>query len=323
MPSGKRHVVVCGATGFLGRNILERLAKNEEFDVWGVRFGRPIPESPIPNVKFIQADLRNDDHARAVVRGADIVIQAAAVTTGVKDTFDKPYFHVTDNVVMNAYLMRAAHEAGVKHFIFLSCSVMYNQTQTVPQKEDDVDLNKPFYSKYFGGAWTKVFHEKMCEFYARLGKMRCTAIRHSNVYGPYDKFDLLRAHLFGATLRKVMDSKDGKVHVWGDGTEKRDLLYVSDVVDFIESVIDRHGQHFEVFNIGSEECISVKDLVSKVIFHSGRDLQVEFDTTQPSLRGTRLSLDSTKALQMFGWRQKVSLDEGIKMTLDWYKKKKS
>ena len=80
---------------------------------------------------------------------------------------------------------------------------------------------------------TKVYVEKMCEFFSRLGKTKHTVLRHSNMYGPHDKYDLEKSHVFGATVTKVMNSTDGKVNVWGTGEEKRDLLYVGDLVDFI------------------------------------------------------------------------------------------
>ena len=76
------------------------------------------------------------------------------------------------------------------------------------------------YERYFGAGWMKVFVEKMCEFYSRLGMNKYTVIRHSNIYGPHDKFDLDKSHVFGATLNKVINAKDDKVTVWGRGLEE-------------------------------------------------------------------------------------------------------
>ena len=90
----------------------------------------------------------------------------------------------------------------------------------------------------------------MCQFYSRLGKTKHTVIRHSNMYGPYDKYDLEKSHVFGATVTKVMESKDGKVNVWGTGEEKRDLLYVEDLVDFIDTALNNQSSPYELFNVG-------------------------------------------------------------------------
>ena len=99
--------------------------------------------------------------------------------------------------------------------------------------ETDWDANVPMEPRYFASGWTKIYIEKMCEFLRRLGVTRHTVIRHSNVFGPHDKFDLERSHVFGATVTKVMTAADGKMVVWGRGEEARDLLYVGDLVDFV------------------------------------------------------------------------------------------
>ena len=157
--------------------------------------------------------------------GYDILVQAAATTSGAKEIVNKPYYHVTDNAVMNSLIFRSAFEHNIGHVIFFSCTVMH-QSSDKPLKEDDFDANKGMHPRYFGVGWTKVYIEKMCEFYSRISSTKYTVVRHSNIFGPYDKFDLERSHVFGATMTKVMTAKDGgKIVVWGTGEEERDLLY--------------------------------------------------------------------------------------------------
>ena len=103
---GKVKVLVCGATGFIGRNITENLTLNPEFEVHAVRFSRP--EYDVPNVTWYRADLRKPEEVERVLKEKDIIIQAAATTSGSKDTITQPYIHVTDNAVMNSYIFRAA-----------------------------------------------------------------------------------------------------------------------------------------------------------------------------------------------------------------------
>ena len=102
---------------------------------------------------------------------------------------------------MNSYLFRAAFEHKVKHVIFFSCTVMYPSSEHA-LKETDFDANKALYPRYFGVGNTKLYIEKMCEFYAGISDTKFTAIRHSNIYGPHDKFDLERSHVFGEQLQK-------------------------------------------------------------------------------------------------------------------------
>lgn len=311
-----RHkVLVCGATGFIGRNLIEQLSRRADLEVHAVRLTRPAYSAD--GVQWHQADLRRVEEVERLVAGFDIVIQAAATTSGAKDIVTRPYIHTTDNAVMNSLLLRAAYEAKVKHFVFFSCTVMH-QSSDQPLDEDAWDANRPMEPRYFASGWTKVYIEKMCEFYARLGVTKHTVIRHSNVYGPHDKFDLERSHVFGATVTKVMTARDGAVHVWGEGEEARDLLYVGDLVDFVERAVDRQSAPYALYNVGCGRAVSVNELVGKIIAASGRSLRVEHDLTKPSIK-TSLYLDCRKAEEELGWTPKTPLEEGIRVTLDWWR----
>lgn len=312
----KKKLLVCGAAGFIGRNMAEYFAENEAFDVYGTYFQeRPLDN---PKIKMMEADLTNKKDVERALRDMDIIIQAAATTSGAKDITEKPYYHVTDNALMNSLLLRAAFENNLAHFIFFSCTVMYQSSDT-PLSENDFDANEEMVPKYFGVGWTKVYIEKMCEFYSRIGNTKYTVIRHSNIYGPYDKFDLEKSHVFGATMTKVMTSPPGgEVVVWGEGSEARDLLYVSDLVDFVEKTIEKQSSQFGLYTVGLGEAVSVSDLVKKIIEQSGKNLRISYDTTKPTIK-TSLYLDCSKAKRELGWEPKISLQEGIRKTMEWYK----
>lgn len=313
----KKKILVCGATGFIGRHMIEKFSQREDMEVYGTYF-KTEPKGSIVNskVKLIKADLTDKNQVDQVVKGMDYIVQAAAVTTGAKDTITRPYIHVTDNAVMNSILYRAAFEHKVQHVVFFSCTTMYPSSEK-PAREED--FNYQILDKYFGVAWTKVYIEKMCEFYSRISKTKYTAIRHSNIYGPYDKFDLERSHVFGATVTKVMTAKEGKISVWGDGMEIRDLLYVSDLVDFVEGTLNSQQDPFVLCNLGSGEPVTIRQLVQKIIDITGRQLKMEFDLSKPFIK-FNLAVDATKARQKFNWQPKVSLEEGIRKTVEWYKK---
>ncbi len=315
----KRKVLVCGATGFIGRNVAEMLADNPEFEVYGTYFkSKPYKYS---SLKLIKADLTKHDDVEKVTKGMDIIIQAAATTSGAKDIINKPYYHVTDNAVMNSLIFRAAYDQNVKHLVFFSCTVMYPSSND-PLKETDFDANKQLYPSYFGVGWTKVYLEKMSEFYSRLGRTKYTVFRHSNIYGPYDKYDLERSHVFGATITKVMTAKDaGEIVVWGTGEEKRDLLYVSDLIRAVELSLSKQVSNFELLNIGLGKAISIADLTKMIIRISGKNVTLKFDTSKPSLK-TSLCLNTEKAKKLIGWSPEVSLEEGINKTIQWYKEEK-
>jgi GDP-L-fucose synthase len=310
----KKKILICGATGFIGRNIAERFASEDEYEVFGTYFNSE-PYN-YPGLTLIKADLRKPEDVDRLLAGKDIIIQAAATTSGAKDIVNRPFLHVTDNAIMNSLIFRAAYEHKVSHLVFFSCSVMY-QPSDRSVKEEDFDANKEIHKNYFGVGWTKVYLEKMCEFYSRIGPTKYTVIRHSNIYGPYDKFDLERSHVFGATITKVLSAKDGdKIIVWGTGEEERDLLYVSDLVDFVELILEKQETKFEIINVGYGKSIAIRDLVQKIIDASGKNLSIEYDKTKPTIK-TKLALDITKA-RNFGWSPKISLEEGIKKTIAWW-----
>lgn len=311
----KKKVLVCGVTGFIGRNISEKLAENKNLDVYGTYF-QTKPDSLLvkKGVTPIKVDLISKSQVDQVVSGKDIIIQAAAVTSGSKDILTRPYIHVTDNAVMNSLIFRAAFEHKVKHVVFFSCTVMY-PNQDSPVKE--ADFNYQICDPYFGVGWTKVYLEKMCEFFSRASETRYTAIRHSNIYGPFDKYDLEHSHVFGATITKVMNAKDS-ITVWGDGTETRDLLYVSDLVNFVEIILFYQKVPFELINIGAGSAITISNLVKKIIKASGKKIKAEFDNSKPSIK-FNLSLNIDKAERVYKWKPKITLEEGIIKTINWYR----
>jgi len=313
--SNRKKVLVCGATGFIGRNIVEALSKRKEIQVFALYNRRPKYECEF--VEWVKGDLTNLNDVDRLVNGIDVIIQAAATTSGSKDIVSRPFIHVTDNAVMNSLLFRTAHERKVKHVIFFSCTVML-QSNMLPQTEKEYDANLELHPKYFGVGHTKLYLEKMCEFYSRLGETKYTVIRHSNIYGPHDKFDLERSHVFGATITKVLQSRDSKVSVWGTGEEERDLLYVDDLVSFVECAIERQEVSYGLYNCGYGSSISIKSLVEKIIKSSGMKLEIEHDLSQPSIK-TSLSLNCDKAKSELGWECKTTLEEGIVKVISWWK----
>lgn len=317
----QKRVLVLGASGFVGYSLFEALTKREDLDVWGTyqtnRYGRIKPYSK----KLIKADLTKEKRVSKVLcLRFDVVIQAAAYSTGAKDAKERPYIQITPNAVVNSLVFQAAFDNHVSQVIFPSCSVMY-PSRDEPSKETDVDRNN-LLGPYFGAANMKLYSEAMCQFFAGLGRAGFTAIRPSNIYGPHDRFDPERSHVFGATIRKVMEAKDGKVVVWGQGQEVRDFLYVDDFVRFVELVIDRQDYPFDIFNVGLGQSITIRELVEKVVGASGKNLEIVYDPSGPTI-GTKISMNINKAKEKFGWQPRVSLDEGIAKTIAWYRQNKT
>jgi nucleoside-diphosphate-sugar epimerase len=317
----KQKVLICGATGFLGRNLLESFSKNDSYEVRAVwHKSTDLTDVYRDGVEWIHADLTKHHNVKDVFYGGvDIVLQYAGVTSGVKDIVSQPYIHVTDNAIMNSLLMREAFQNEIKHFVFPSCTLMYQSSDKL-LREVDVDENDDIYEKYYGAGNTKLYLEKICKFYSSFGKTKFSVLRQSNVYGKYDKFDLQKSHVFGATIVKVVDAFDS-ISVWGTGEEKRDLLYVDDLVDCVHSVIEKQESDYELINVGCGEAISVSNLVQKIVDIYNKDIRIDYDESKPTVK-TKLALDITKAKELFDWYPKTSLENGIRHTLNWYKQSK-
>jgi|TARA_B100000768_G_C11281057_1_gene378639 nucleoside-diphosphate-sugar epimerase len=308
-----KKVLICGATGFIGKNITLGLSGNKNYEIHAVRYKRPAYKTS-DNVKWHKADLRNPNSIDKLIKGMDIVIQAAATTSGSKDIVSKPYIHVTDNAVINSYMFRSSYAHKIKHFIFPSCTVMYPSSKK-PTKESD--YNGKIIDKYKGAGETKVYLEKIAKFYSMLSDTKFTIIRHSNIYGPHDKYDLEKSHVFGATITKVMKATD-TLEVWGTGKEIRDFLHADDLVDFIKTAIRKQKSQYEIYNCGSGSPITVRELCEKIIKLSGKDIKIQFNKAKPSIP-FNMFLNTAKAKKELGWSPKTKIDKGIIKTLKWWK----
>jgi GDP-L-fucose synthase len=307
-------ILICGATGFIGRNLTEYFAGKDDYEVYAVWHNRP--SFKVAGVTWLQGDLRKTEDVDRLIDGMDIIIQAAATTSGSKDIVNRPYIHVTDNAVMNSLLLRAAFDYHIKQFVFFSCTVMY-QSSDKALTEKDFNPSQELHSRYFGVGWTKVYIESMCEFFSKLERTKHTVIRHSNIYGPYDKYDLERSHVFGATVTKVMNAED-KIEVWGTGEEERDLLHVNDLLLFVEKAIKQQENFFELLNCGIGKAVSIRKLVEMMVRLTGKNIKIEHDLSQPSIK-TSLFLNCKKAKEIIGWEPSIDLNTGITHTLEWYK----
>ena len=311
-----KQMLICGADGFIGRNALEFF--HGEYEITAVLFSDDDPKfGRLEGVKYICTDLRNEESVKNIFskNKFDVVIQAAATTTGSKDVVERPYLHLTDNVVMNAWIFREAMLSKVGHVLFPSCTVMY-QPKEFPQKESDWNASDEIYPSYFGVGNMKVFNENMCDFYSRLGTTKFTAFRHSNVYGPYDKFDLDKCHVVPAFVKKVSDAVS-EFEVWGTGKAKRDVIYISDLINFIDLCIKNQKNAYELFNCGAGEAFPILQLARTVMKLQSKELQLIMDKTKPDIP-TTVILDCEKAKKILGWEPKVGLEEGLRKTCDWY-----
>lgn len=317
----KPKVLVCGASGFIGRNIFEDLLKSDELDVFGTFHRKKFSDTP----RLLQVDLTSWEKVERLLTDRDwgCVIHAAAVTDGYLAVSANPAKYIAANIIMNTLLGEAAFKFRVPHFIFMSCTTVYPHFLNRPVTEDDtVFTPEQLHPKYFGGAWVKLSTENVYRYFSTIGDTKFAIIRHSNIYGPHDKFDLDRGHVLAATIHKIMQAANGgTVTIWGEGKEKRDFLHVSGLVRFVRLAtanLQKRGSKFEVYNVGLGASISIRDMAELVLRLSGKSLKIEFDASKPSVQ-SELVLNIEKA-KIIGWQPLSSLTEGIAQTIDWYQR---
>ena len=123
----KKNLIILGSSGFIGKNLIQYFSKKKQFSLYGTyNKNKPIKVS---GVKYLKCDLLNNKKVNQILKNKDIVIMAAATTSGAKDIIERPYIHVTDNVIMNSIITRSAFDNSCGHVIFLSCTVMYHSSK--------------------------------------------------------------------------------------------------------------------------------------------------------------------------------------------------
>ena len=309
----KKKILILGASGFIGRNLSKFFSK--KYKVYGTYF----KNKPKLNKKIIlkKVNILNKNQLHKIMKNKDIVINAAAITSGAKDIVNKPYIHFTENALINSVSIRSAFDNNVKNYICLSCSIIYHNSR-IPVKENEFNLNKKIYKKYFGGAWVKIFAEKSCQFFAQFQKCKYSIIRHSNIYGPDDKYDLNKSHFLGATINKVNNPTSNNLVFWGKGDEMRDFLYIDDLSRAIDKILKYQNNYFDIINISYGKSFRIKDIAKKIKKISKKKLKIIHDASMPNLN-INISVNNKYALRKYKWKPLVTIDEGLKKTIRWYK----
>ena len=315
MFEGKR-VLVTGAGGFLGTNIAKRIVEEGGY-VRGTLHKR-MPQYEHSHLEYVNADLTQMADCQRVVEGMDYVFMCAANTSGAAVMATQPLAHVTPNVVMNAQMLEASYQVKIKKFLFISSSAAYPPSGDRPVSEDEMFEGDP-YEAYFSVGWMKRYAEVLCRIYSEKIKnpMSTVVIRPSNVYGPFDKFDLERSHVTAALIRKVVERQD-PLEVWGTGEDVRDLIFVDDFIDAVILAMEK-VETFNPINIAFGEGCRVRDVLTTLLEVDGfQNANVVVNPTKPSMIPIRL-IDMNKAKTLLGFVPQINLRTGLDKTLKWYR----
>ncbi len=313
-----KNVLVAGSTGFIGYNLTERLL-SVGANVRGTGFSRKSSINH-PNFEYFQCDLTLTEDCDKSVKDMEYVFLCAATTSGSAVICSTPMVHVTPNMLINSQMLDSAYKHKIKKFLWISSACGYALSNKESQ-EDDMFYGDDPYEKYYFGGWMKRFTEILCNMYSKLDRpMPCIVLRPTNIYGPHDKFDFERCHVFPALIRRVVERHD-PLGVWGDGNDIRDFIYVDDVVDAIMLAMEKINR-YDPINIGSGITLSIKELLKTILSIESFDPDIEFDTLKPSTIPI-CKVNTNKAKEVLGFSPQIDLHEGINKTLSWYKDNKN
>ncbi len=314
-----KRLYVAGHTGMVGSAIMRKF-QSEGFGNFIVR---TVDELDLRNQKDVDEFFQSEK--------PDYVIIAAAKVGGIlaNNTYRAEFLY--DNLMIEVNLINASHKYNVEKLLFLGSSCIYPKLAPQPLKEEYLlsgnleSTNEPY-------AIAKIAGIKLCESYYKQYGSNFYSVMPTNLYGPFDNYDLNTSHVLPALIRKFHEAKDksnkvtelqgDNVVVWGTGTPRREFLYVEDLADAIYYLMnkidakDLYDKGITHINIGSGEDVTIKELaelIKKIVGYQG---EIKFDVSKPD--GTPRKLLDVTLLNELGWKYTTSLEEGIKKAYEWY-----
>lgn len=247
----------------------------------------------------------------------DVVIDAAARVGGILANNSYPYQFLMENMQIQNNLISISHESDVKKFIFLGSSCIYPKLAEQPLSEDSLLTSslEPTNEWY---AIAKISGVKSCEAIRKQFNKDFVSLMPTNLYGPYDNFDLKTSHVLPAMIRKFHEAKlngNTDVQLWGSGSPKREFLHVDDMADAVKFALENELSG-HLYNVGSGVDLSIKDLALTIQRITGHQGDIIWDSSKPD--GTPRKLMDVSKLKEMGWEYSIRLEDGIKETCEWF-----
>jgi GDP-L-fucose synthase len=302
-----RRVLLTGAGGFLGGFLRTRIEEQRPAALFAPRTS--------------ELDLREPEALRGWLaeHQPNLVIHAAAVVGGIGANREHPGRFFYDNAVMGIHLIEEARLAGVEKFVCIGTVCAYPKFAPIPFREDDLWNGYPEETNAPYGIAKKMLLVQLQAYRQEYG-MNGIFLLPVNLYGPRDNFDLQSSHVIPAMIRKFVEAvekRESEVELWGDGTPTREFIYVEDVATGIIAATERYDGH-EPVNLGRGEEISIRALAETIAQHTGYCGTIVWDVSQPNGQQRRM-LEVSRAQERFGFRASTSLEDGLLMTIEWYR----
>ena len=304
-----KRLTVTGGKGFLGTHLIRKIREE--------RGCKNVLIADLP-----EYDLRSLDNIKRMFdsQKPEIVIHLAAVVGGIGANRENPGKFFYDNAIMGIQLIHEAYMRKIEKFVAIGTICAYPKFTPVPFKEKDLwdgypeETNAPY-------GFAKKMLLIQAQAYRQQYGFNAIYLLPVNLYGPGDNFDPQSSHVIPALIKKCFDAIDkgeNHIEVWGTGKASREFLYVEDAAEAIILASEKYNKPDPV-NIGAGFEITIKDLIRLITKFTGFSGKTIWDTTKPDGQPRRC-LDTSKAKEEFGFKAKMNFEEGLKETIEWYKK---
>lgn len=303
-----KRILITGGAGFLGSHLVSALIK------------QGVHKEDIVIPRSSKFDLREKSACAKVVKGADIVIHLAANVGGIGYNQKNPGTLFYDNLLMGVFMMEESRRANVGKFVAIGTVCAYPKFTPVPFREEDLWEGYPEETNAAYGLSKKMLLVQGQAYRQQYG-FNAIYLLPVNLYGPGDNFDPKSSHVIPALIRRFIYAKKNKqkdVVVWGSGKATREFLYVEDCAEGIVLASEHYNKPDPV-NLGSSFEISIKRLAELIKELTGFEGMIIWDRTKPDGQPRR-KLNTQKAKKEFGFVAKTDFEEGLKKTIEWYKK---
>ncbi|MDE6529643.1 MAG: GDP-L-fucose synthase [Lachnospiraceae bacterium] len=299
-------IYVAGHRGLVGSAIVRSLDRQGYHNV----IGRTHSELDLLDQAAVRAFFEQEK--------PDVVVLAAAKVGGINANNTAPADFAYDNMQIQCNVIKCSHDYQVKKLLFLGSTCIYPKLAPQPIPENAL-LTGPLEETNEAYAIAKIAGLEMCKFFKRQYGDNFISCMPTNLYGPYDNYDLQGSHVLPAMIRKFHEAKvNGVDHVelWGTGAPLREFLYVDDMADACVYLLEHYDGEQHV-NIGTGKEISIKELAGLVQHVVGYEGRIVWNSEMPD--GTPRKLTDVTKLHEMGFMHKVELKEGVKLAYDWFR----
>jgi GDP-L-fucose synthase len=303
-------VLVTGGSGMIGRQLVDLLIE-EGATVYVADLNEPI--NMPSKIIFVKVDLRSFNSCKAICEGMDYVFNLVGIKCSPKVTMEQPFDIMGPMLQFNTNMIEAALTTpSIKWFLYTSTVGVYTPAEVF--YEDAVWNGFPSRNDWYGG-WAKRMGELQCEAYEKQhGEGKCSIIRPANVYGPYDNFDPKNSMVVPSLIRKA--AENDTIEVWGDGSSIRDFVHAKDVANGMLFAVE--NKITKPLNIGSGNGVTIKELAEIVAEYFNKP--IKWLTDKPS--GDAKRIFSMERAYSYGFKNKVSLKDGVIDAIEWFLKNK-